>query len=451
VLRFHSKFEGDVVTSPWSGRSHAELAGLARELLLAGQLIDRAGMPHVIARLGREEMGKVAIAEWMAASPIYTRRMQRLLGFEGDTVEVIFKGMQLDVGAPPEFMDFRYELTDDHHGAFHLDHCGALMDVEPMGDAYVQTMCHDIEDPTFDATAAATNPRARMRPIHRPPRTPAGREPHCAWTVTIEPDADPLPFPAGAEAMGGSRAAATPLAIAPIDLPDGDGVTDYAGPLDPDLLMERFSSATLASILDEVCLQGHLLSRGFLVDLAERIGGADAVAIGSQQLTGVAGLVAKRLAASLGAGPDLAGVATVLDVHPMGLPRAYVDLTVEFVDERAGLRVAVADSPATAEPDGLTWPAILASGHDAGLRAAVQCVAPTASIEPAATAPGEAAAWLVRIHPDATPVAQPDDVTLAEFSTGARFAFERRETPVKLTANRPSTDPTSTTEPRSEP
>ena len=37
--------------------------------------------------------------------------MQRLLGFEGDTVETIFKGMQLDVGAPPEFMDFRFEVT----------------------------------------------------------------------------------------------------------------------------------------------------------------------------------------------------------------------------------------------------------------------------------------------------------------------------------------------------
>ncbi len=122
---------------PWAGRSHAELAELTRELLLAGHLIDRAGMPAVIARLGREGMEHVAIEEWRAASPIYTRRMQRLLGFEGDSVETIFKGMQLDVGAPPEFMDFRYEVFDHDHGRFHLDHCGALMDVEPMGDDYV--------------------------------------------------------------------------------------------------------------------------------------------------------------------------------------------------------------------------------------------------------------------------------------------------------------------------
>ncbi len=53
-------------------------------------------------------MAQIAIEEWAGASPIYTRRMQRALGFEGDDVVTIFKGMQLDIGAPPQFMDFRY-------------------------------------------------------------------------------------------------------------------------------------------------------------------------------------------------------------------------------------------------------------------------------------------------------------------------------------------------------
>src|SRR5699024_8490128 len=160
------------MTDPWSGRGYDELAELVRELLLIGHLIDRSGMPHAIARFGREGMAQIAIDEWMGASPIYTRRIQKLLGSEGDTVEVILKGMQFDIGAPPEFMYFRYTVHDVRHGEFHLDHCGALMDVEPMGEEYVRTMCHDIEDPTFDATAVATNPRAQVRPIHRPPRQP---------------------------------------------------------------------------------------------------------------------------------------------------------------------------------------------------------------------------------------------------------------------------------------
>jgi hypothetical protein len=38
------------------------------------------------------------------------------------------------------------------------------MDVEPMGEDYVRLMCHDIEDPTFDATAVATNWLTLMPP-----------------------------------------------------------------------------------------------------------------------------------------------------------------------------------------------------------------------------------------------------------------------------------------------
>ncbi len=168
--------------------SRRDLAVLVPELLLCGQLIDRSGMAHLISAFGRDGMAEVAIEEWQASSPPwYTKRMQRALGYEGDDVVTIFKGLQLDIGAPPpQFMDFRYRVDDRNHGEFWLDHCGALMDVEPLGDDYVTSMCHDIEDPTFDATALATNPHAQVRPIHRPPRRPADRNPHCAWTVVID-------------------------------------------------------------------------------------------------------------------------------------------------------------------------------------------------------------------------------------------------------------------------
>src|SRR5215212_8108825 len=121
--------------SRYAALSREELATLVPELLLVGQLIDRSGMAWCISALGREQMAQIAIEEWMAASPIYTRRMQRALDFEpppeqGDVI-TIFKGLQLDIGAPPQFMDFRYTVHDRWHGEFHLDHCGALLDVEP--------------------------------------------------------------------------------------------------------------------------------------------------------------------------------------------------------------------------------------------------------------------------------------------------------------------------------
>ena len=352
------------------------LATFVRELLLCGHLIDRATMPHVIGLWGREEMRDIALDEWMGASPVYTRRMQRLLGFVGTDVTTIFKGMQLDIGAPPQFMDFRYTVHDADHGEFHLDHCGALMDVEPMGEEYVVTMCHDIEDPTFDATACATNPRARMRPIHRPPRIPADRQPHCAWTVTIEPDAPPLPEPEMAILVAETRAAQlplTPIVDAPVDAAErraqadttsdsNGGATDYSGPLVEDLDFLAFTNGTLTAMAEEVALQGQLLSLSGLLSIAGRHGEDAARAVGRHQLTGWAGLAATRLDAALGLGDTLADAAELLRLHPAFRPRSYVEMTVRLDASTDTLIVSLFPCPALDEPSGLTWAALLVSG-----------------------------------------------------------------------------------------
>src|SRR5688572_11263875 len=66
------------------------LAKLVPELLLSGQLIDRSGMAHCIAAFGRETMAQIAIEEWMAASPVYTKRMRTALKIDGDGVADMF-------------------------------------------------------------------------------------------------------------------------------------------------------------------------------------------------------------------------------------------------------------------------------------------------------------------------------------------------------------------------
>jgi hypothetical protein len=101
------------MTSRYASLSRDELARQVPELLLIGQLIDRSGMAWCVQEFGRKEMLQIAI----------------------------------------------YTMRDRWHGEFHLDFCGALMAVEPMGEDYVRGMYHDIEGPTFDATAVATNPK----------------------------------------------------------------------------------------------------------------------------------------------------------------------------------------------------------------------------------------------------------------------------------------------------
>jgi len=405
-----------------ASEDRATLAVLVREYLLDGHLIDRAGMPHLIGAFGRDVMRDIAIDEWMGASPVYSKRMQRTLGFEGDSVETIFKNLQLDIGAPPQFMDFRFELTDRDHGRFWLDHCGALMDVEPMGPDYVQAMCHDIEDPTFDATATASNPRAQMRPVHRPPRVPADRSPHCEWTVIIDPSHPALSVPRQAVAIGATRAAT--FELEPID-PGDPGTHDYPGPLLADLRLEDWSASALRRIAEEVCLQGHLLALAFLAATRERVDSDDAARdIFRHQFTGVAGVAATRLRAALDLGTGLHDAGVALARSPGLLPTAYTGVRVESGDR---LLVHV-DRSAPAAADG-AWPSLLGADHLEPLDAVVGAVDRRLRCT---VVSDDASGLVVEVvsGPDERPV--PDDVRLTEFSTGADFAFTDRGTPVVL-------------------
>ena len=400
-----------------------ELAVLVREYMMGGHMIDRAGMPHVMGEMGENAFAPVAIEEWMGASPVYTKRMQRALGFEGDSVETIFKGMQFDIGAPPQFLDFRYRIEDHDHGEFWLDHCGALADVEPMGEAFVHTMCHDIEDPTFDATAIATNVRAQVRPVHRPPRVPADRSPVCQWTVTIANEHEALPVPEEASAMQATRAAG--IELSPID-PSEPGQSDYRGPLLADIRHEDWSRSALVRIAEEICLQGHLLSLSFLAALERRMDRARAVSFGRRQFTGAAGLAAERLRLALGLDQGLDAVARVIALHPAFLPRQYVSCTVDLSD-RLLVRL---DADCAAVEDG-GWLAMLDADHVEPLNAIVRAVDPRYRCD--ADTDGDGLTFEVVMDDVGAPVA--GEVELARISTGARFAFQDRGTPVTLRSN----------------
>ncbi|MFB7878794.1 hypothetical protein ACFC06_26425 [Nocardia sp. NPDC056064] len=409
--------------SGFAALSRDQLAALVPELLLCGHLIDRSGMAHTIAAFGREGMTAVAIEEWQLASPVYTRRMQRALRFPGDSVETIFKGLQLDIGAPPQFMDFRFRVDDHDHGEFWLDHCGALADVEPMGEPFVVAMCHDIEDPTFDATALATNAHAQVRPVHRPPRVPADRTPVCAWTVVIDPAHVPPPAPRNAALVADSRAAQQQLNA--IDTAE-DGRADYAGPLLSDLRFADFSHSALRRLAEEICLQQHLLTLGFLIAIRDRSDDDTARVIGGKQLTGIAGLTSERLRRCLGLGDDAHALATVLSVHPALNPLGYTGIDVRVVDEAVRVRL-----PATSDAlaDG-TWPALLTPEDPRPLDALVRGVNPRFTTTVTESGPD---GWTVTVTRADQPFREAPEVAVTRFSTGAAFTFTDRGKPLPLT------------------
>lgn len=398
-------------TSRYAALSRNELAVLVPELLLIGHMIDRSGMAWCIASFGREEMLQIAIEEWAGASPIYTQRMQRALNYVGDDVPTIFKGLQLDIGAPPQFMDFRYTVHDAWHGEFQLDHCGALLDVEPMGDDYVFGMCHTIEDPTFDATAVATNPRAQCRPIHRPPRKPADRQPHCAWTVIIDES-----YPPAQEIPALAHVRQTRAAQWELDAIDAseEGLSDYSGPLLSDLDFGAFSHSALVRMADEICLQMHLLYLSFAIAVRARAqDDATAAEVGTRQLTGLAGLGAGRIHRALNLPSGIPGALKVFQLHPLLNPAGYVsaDITEGHLE--------VHHSPCHEDN---AWIALCSPESVVPLQAIATAVDPRLRVE----VTGSQTDWTLTLTESDEAATELPEVQVAKVSGGSTFEFEPR-------------------------
>jgi hypothetical protein len=299
----------------------------------------------------------------------------------------------------------------------------------------VHGMCHAIEDPTFDATAVATNPRAQVRPVHRPPRLPAGREPHCRWTITIDSGFAPVEAHPYLATVEQSKIASVPIAEPAIDLPgmglEPGGWDDYSGEFDPDFELEDLSHRALVIAVQEVAVQSHLLLRAFAVAVAERYGEDTALALLPRIFTGLAGMTAQRLVAALDLETrDAGAIARLLRLHPMFWPRTYVDLRVEVVDD-TNVRFALGPCPVLEEADGFTWFSQLGGAGDRALDAIVQAVDRRAVCRGVATRGDERFAYVAEIDPSAPPATEAPEIALAKISGGATFVFTPRR-PVRV-------------------
>jgi hypothetical protein len=407
--------------------SRSELAKLVREYMITAHVNDRTGLAAVRLGQGDLDYATIAIEEWMGASPVYTRRMQRALGFAGgDDVATIFKGLQLDCGFAHQYMDVRYEVESPNKGRFWLENCGALLDVEPHGEDLVFNMCHTIEDPTFDATAVATNRRAQTRPVHRPPRLDlvGPVQPHCEWTVTIDPAHDlvadhPLLSRVEQSALAG-------LEIhRPTADPDDDGLSRYDGPVLAEPHLELFSRDALVVISKEVAIQVHLLVRALGLSLTDAVGTETATEILEAEMVGSCWIMSERLGRLLDVSPatgSLDDIEAVLSLHPVFQPAEYQPIALGR--EGDALHLHLLDGPARGDDDGASWSSLLRSGHDKGLVAAVQAINRRATVE--SSKRSETPLWTITLDPKATPVPVPNWVAIGQLSGSSKFAFEQR-------------------------
>jgi hypothetical protein len=387
-----------------------QLLAIAHEYMLVAMLANQATLPQTLVAGGSlDDLNDVAIDLWMGASPTYTHRVRRLMGIEGDDVPTIMKGLQLDVGFVHQYMDVRYQVNDPLHGEFWLAHCGALMNVEPLGEERVVGMCHTIEDPTFDATAYATNPRARIRPIHRPPRTPADRHPHCHWTIIIDPDNEPV-GPARLSQQIGQLPLAS-LSIEP--RPSGDG---YQGAFEPNFRLADCSDETLVAVTREFAVQNHLLMCSGEVALAERFGADRARELMGDAWLATAWVASERLRDVLG---DDADIATVLALHP-AIPPGFAR-TVAARGNQVHCTLEP-ESSALLDTEQPGWIGALVRGEPRGIQGAVQPIDPRAHVESVRVEDGRVEID-VRVDTDAEPAPEPSVVAFMRIGMMSRWKF----------------------------
>jgi hypothetical protein len=400
--------------------SRAELVPVAFEHMLLGMIVTKAMMPQVVMNGGDMDlMNQIAIDEWMGASPNYTRRMRRLMGIEGDDVNAIIKALQLDCGFVHQYMDVAYKVTDELHAEFWLNHCGALLDAEPHGEDRVFGMCHTIEDPTFDATALATNPRARIRPIHRPPRTPVDRHPHCHWTLVIDPANDPV----GAIPLT-DEVAQLPLTDVPNEMPpdrEPGGMRDYRGPLDPGFKLADLSWGALVGASREFDVQAHLLIAATELALRAHFDGAAAREIIATAWVGSSWLTSERLAAALKLeNRDAHGLARVLSLQG-ALPPGF-ERTVDVDGDEVHVELKpVMPGLLSAEHPG--WSGILAAGDTRGIEAMAFGFDARARVHDVAVTP-DGVTFRASIDPTAPPMPEPGSVALTRIGMVSTWHFD---------------------------
>lgn len=400
--------------------SREQLAQLGREYMLAAQFNSRTGYAALRINHGDEAYLETAIDNWMAASPVYTQRMQRAMRLtEGSDIATILKGMQLECGLSHQYFDAGFEEVSEHEGRFWLNSCGALLETEPRGEAAVKTMCHSIEDPTFDATAVATNPRARVRPIHRPPRIEPHKEQHCKWQVVIDAQASPLQEPELTGTMRETLLAG--LALPRPENAEPGGLDYYDGPVFETLRLEQFSHAALVVICKELAVQFHLLVNSLGLAITQRYGGEAAAAVAEFQMAGSCWVISERLVRWFGHSADegegkggIDTVINVLQVHPALQPREYTGIEVTRLDDKSA-RITMNDCPALREDKSLGWYPLLQQHKVSGLEALLAGIDKRACLTwDSSSEQGGQLAWTVEINDAAALKEEPLAVQIAK-------------------------------------
>jgi hypothetical protein len=358
----------------------------------------------VAERWGGDAVTALAIDEWMGSSPVYNSRIRALHHIEGDGVDVIMKGFQLDIGAPHMWLKFHFDVKSHDQGFFWLTSCGAYNGVRGMtdGDQGAETqVCVHMEDPTFDATVMAVNRGARCTPIYRPPHggdiPPAGP---CRWEVSIEDHIGLVEENPQTVMIEATRAGQFEFSS---PAPTEDGLANYSGAFKRDFCLEDLSSTMLTLQLKEFALDVHLLQRSSYLSIQRNYGDDAVLELIPEHCRGMAPVYQARIRRLLGIeGDNMTAILKLLQLDHHFVPE-YVSTGVELIDEQHG-RFWINDCEAIDDGSASGMLTGLWRGKTIGLEQIVQAINPRAIVTACEPESGERFTYDITIDPLREPV-----------------------------------------------
>lgn len=415
--------------------SRAGLARLCREYQMLAMFHDRALLPLVLRLTGsQDDMVAVADGEWMGSSPIYSRRNLAQAGITGTTIETIFKSLQLDIGAPDHFLDFRFEVVSDTEGYFSTAFCGPhdhLSRLTRNDPTTVRLMCHDMEDRTFEATFSAIDPRARCEAVFRPPRPDDFTGHHCRWRLHIDEEAQSAPVANPSLAFMKTTAAAR-FRFDPTVAREPNGLEDYSGPMLDWFRLEEFSHPFLVRQAKEYALDNHLLMRAAYWTVDHRWGADVLAEIAPQHRAAFApGLVRRLRDAFAIDGDNIEAVGKILQLDPVHVPD-YTSFRI--LSDGGELLVMLEDCPGLHDDPRSPLGPLSSTPETPGFEHMAQAVNPQARVIPELPPAGAVMAWRVVIDRSADPVQPHPLVDLVNANDITTFDLTARPaTPVRIT------------------
>jgi hypothetical protein len=358
------------------------LARLGREYMFFSHLHDRAIMMIIFCRYGSEAQTNVAVDEWMGASPIYSERLRKFLKIEGNGVAAVLKTLQVDVGAPHQYLDFGYELVDDTLGYFWAKYCGPYECVKTATGGHegsIKQICHDMEDTTMPATTMSLNPKINNLPVFRPPLPPDHTGPVCKWEVSLKDEHEIIENTEICKNIEQSKAAK--FEFSHLKAEPGNGMYDYSGPFKPDFELEDLSHHTLVGLCKEFMMELHLLIRACMISITQRWGEASMLEIAREEWLSIAPIYVERIRKALGMeGNDMGAILKMIQVDP-SFPHEYVDFGCKRVDENLGY-FWINKCDAISEGEAHGWLTLLKESKSPGFEALIEAVNPRAKCFP---------------------------------------------------------------------